>query len=156
MTGEAFASEIRRCFVSRWLHMRIVTGNATHSILACAIAFTQRHRVIVLDMVCRGRGFPRWWNHQNRQSLVQWTPWADIFESLSRLENPHIACLMASHADVVGEIRGKSSGIDDFGLSGNGFIGWCACFPRRNACDVHGLHMGGARAMAFFATDGQF
>src|SRR5882757_2623621 len=122
MAGETFAGEIRRCFFSRRLHMRIVTGNATHSTLACAIAFAQRHGVIVLDMVCRRRRFPCWWNHQNRQRLVQWTPWADIFESLSRLENPHIACLMASHTDVVGEVWGKSSGIDYFGIPDNDFI----------------------------------
>ena len=110
--------EIRRRLFAGRLHMRIVASNAAQPPLARAIALAQRHGIVVLDVVCRGRRLPRRRNHQDRQRVVERMSRAEVLVSFPGLENPHIAGLMAAHANVVCKIGGKTGGIDNAGIDG--------------------------------------
>ena len=127
-----------------------MTGDAAKFALARAIALAQRHGVVMIDVVLRGGRLPRGWNHKDRQRVVEWRSRANVLVRLSGLENSHIACLMASHADVVRQIGSEASRIDDHGI-GRGTLLWPG-----DSCATHELHVGCSGAVASLAANGEF
>ena len=121
--------------------------------LARAITLAQDHGVVVLNVIRRGRRLARGRNHQNRQRVVERLSGTDVLVCLSGLENSHIACLMASHADVVREIWGEASRIDDFRIESICRNAVCDLEALRSA---HRLHVSCSRAVASLAANGQF
>ena len=130
--------------------MRIVASDASHATGARAIALAQGHGLVVLNVVCRGRRLRERRNHEDRKGVVEWTSRTKILVGLSGLENAHIASLMAAHADVVCEIRRKTSWINDLGISPRSVL-----LGLRTPAG-YALDMFGAWAVAIFASNGQF
>ena len=107
----AFGRKVgRRLFAGR-LHMGIVAGDARHAAAARAIALAQGHGVVMLNVVCRGRGFRQRRNHQNGKCLVQRTSRTNILVCLSGLEYAGIAGLMTGNTNVVRKVRRQTSRI---------------------------------------------
>ena len=121
--------------------MRVVTSDATEAAATCAIALAQRHGIVVLNVICRGRRFRPRGNHQNRERVVERTPGAKVLVSLPGLEHPRVPVLMTAHADVIRKVGSQTGWIDDIVIDLRGFG------PPR-------LNMNGTRAMAAFAADG--
>ncbi len=122
----------------------------SHATGARAIALAQGHGIVVFNVVYRGRRFRKRRNHQDRKGVVEWTSRTKILVSLPRLENPHIARLMAAHADVVCEIRSKTRWINNLGIDAHSVL------LRLRTPARYGPDVCGAGAVAIFATNGQF
>src|SRR5271170_884337 len=116
-----------------------MTGNASQTATAGAVALAQSDGIVMLQMIFIWRRLALRRFHENRQRFLQRLTRSNILVLFTRLEDSFIPDLVACHTDIIRECWGQAGGIHNrevavlFAVS-------------------HGFYMGGSWTMAFFTT----
>src|SRR5277367_2329381 len=141
VAAHASLLEKKRYLFLRRFHVRIVTGYAAQTAATGAIALTQSHRIVMLQMILVGRRFARGRRHENRQRIVKWLSGPNVLVFFPGLQDSFIPDLVACHADIVREVWSQFGGIHNR-----------EAFPRGHGAACHSIYMCRSRAMAPFTT----